>query len=94
MPKANDSKTKYDRLLQEAFPDFQIVNITELDYGRSFRYAIALSDDLNSAALDIEKINQIAEQEGSRDQLLVAISAISIISMWNFSAIAGKMGKL
>lgn len=77
LPKANDSKTKYDRLLQEAFPDFQIVNITEFDYGRSFRYAIALSNDPNAAELDREKLAFIVERERNLDQLLVAISAIS-----------------
>lgn len=77
LPNNSTPKNKYDGFLQDCFPNFVVVNITEFDYGRSFRYSVTLSQNPEAASLNTSSLNKAVRAEGEINQLLIAFSAIS-----------------
>jgi hypothetical protein len=77
LPRTDTALDKYDNLLASLFPDFQIINITEFDYGASFRYLIVLSADPDAGKLNTVDLLRAAQRTSSVDRLDLAISAIA-----------------
>jgi len=92
VPNSKAPIDRYDNLLRSLFPEFQIVNITEFDYGRSYRYLVTLSENVNAGALDDAVFLREVELSGSIDQVTLAISAIAPYFLLSFiHSSAGKI---
>ncbi len=77
LPRTDAAKDKYDAVLKKLFPNYQVNNITEFDYGRSFRYDIYLTENKLAATYDKDIFAQAIQQEGKMERIWLAISAIA-----------------
>jgi len=76
-PSTNTPIEKYDSDLANLFPNYSIVNITEFDYGRSYRYLIFLKPGIHSAILNEKKLQAVVVNEKQLDGISLAVSAVS-----------------
>lgn len=94
LPRTDAPMDKYDGFLKQIFPKYQIRNITEFDYGRSYRYLIALSNDPDAAALDIKRIANAVDRNGLVETVNLAISVLANYFLAHFDRYVRKAGKL
>src|SRR5207237_6063167 len=77
LPKSDTPIRKYDLLLERAFPAYRVINLTEFDYGRAYRYSIVLSRDEDAAALEVERVRRFVREEGKLEVVNIAISTLA-----------------
>lgn len=94
LPRTDTPKDKYDRFLAPIFPKYQLVNLTEFDYGRSYRYQLVLSSDPDAAALDRKKLAQAVKRSGSIEFLDLAISVIAPYCLLRYVRYTWQQGKV
>jgi hypothetical protein len=85
LPRADSKRDKYDRQLTELFPQYKIQNLTEFDYGRSFRYSIVLSESDDAAAFDKEKLAAAILREGAIEAVDLAVSVLGPYAQIRFA---------
>jgi hypothetical protein len=94
LPRTDADQTRYDGLMKDLFPEFSVANITEFDYGRSYRYTVGLSSEPDVTSLDARKILAAAKVRGPLFGIDVAISAIAPYALVRFNRYLVVRGRL
>ncbi len=85
LPKSNSSINKYDDVINQLFKDSTIINITEFEYGRSYRYLIYSVKNDKLTALDSSILSGIVADYDKVECIKLAISAVSNYLLIEFS---------
>lgn len=94
LPDADTPTDKYDVLMKRSFSDCQVVNITEFDYGRSYRYLIVMSRDPDAAALDRSRLALAVRRAGAVLMMKLAISCLADYYLVGFSRYEWTRGEV
>lgn len=84
LPAAGDVTTKFDGLVERCVRQYPWRNITEFDYGRSYRYSIAAHGGPGALEADNKKIRSIVDATGKVALTHLAISAFSPFATISF----------
>ena len=94
LPKAGASIHRYDAEIEALFPDGRVVNITEFDYGRAYRYQIVLSRDPDAANLDDDALSRALSRLKRIEVLNVALSVLAKYSLIRYLTYTRQGGEI
>lgn len=77
LPGADTPTERYDDLMRDLFPGYQLRNLTDFQHGRAWQYLIGLTDHPDAVSLDRVRHSQLVHTLGGLDSVFVDISAIA-----------------
>ena len=85
---------RYDRLLDGACPTCRVVNISEFDYGRAYRYWLVLDRGRPVDPLNARDVEKAVRTEGPVEVMDLAISCIAPFALIRFVRYALEDGRV
>ena len=91
LPKTNTPIDKYDSELKSIFESYQLLNLTEFDYGRSYRYGILFTTNPDADVLENQRLFSF---DDCAEVLHDSKNAVSrVVDVGHFSNSPGRLGR-